>query len=69
MDEQRLIDLETKLAFQDHTIKELNGVVCELREQLDKVTEACKYLTNRIMNPEDDNNSEFNVDEDRPPHY
>ena len=33
----RIIELETRLAFQDHTIEELDGVIISQQQQLDRV--------------------------------
>ncbi len=33
----RIIDLETRLAFQDHTVEELDGVIISQQQQLDRL--------------------------------
>jgi len=33
----RVVELESRLAFQDHTVEELNGVVIEQQNQLDRL--------------------------------
>ena len=33
----RIIELETRLAFQDHTIEELDGVIVSQQQQLDRL--------------------------------
>ncbi len=35
--EQRLIELESKVAFQEHIIDELNGVIISQQEQIDRI--------------------------------
>ncbi len=32
---RRIIELETRLAFQDHTVEELDGVIISQQQQLD----------------------------------
>ena len=34
----RIIELETRLAFQDHTIEELDGVIISQQQQIDRTT-------------------------------
>lgn len=33
----RIIELETRLAFQDHTLEELDGVIISQQQQLDRL--------------------------------
>lgn len=46
--EKRLIELETRLAFQDKTLEELNEVVTSQQQQLDRLAEELRLLTNRL---------------------
>ncbi len=48
MIEERLVDLETKLAYQEDTIQALNQVVCEQQKQIDQLAATCKLLVDRI---------------------
>ncbi len=67
MNEQRLVDIETKIAYQERTIKELNEVVCQQQNQIDRLNATCKLLANR--NKESSETSKYNLIDDRPPHY
>lgn len=40
----RLEDLETKLAFQEKAVKELNDVIYEQQKQIDRLTSLCDAL-------------------------
>ena len=46
--ENRLTELETKVAYQDQTIEELNPVVIELRKELEEVEKKLKNLVDQI---------------------
>lgn len=46
--EQRLIDLEMRLAFQEDTLQQLNDVVVVLRDQLDAVTRRLQQAEERL---------------------
>ena len=47
MNEQRLIDIETKLAYQEDTIQQLNDVVCSQQKQIKHLETICKHLIDR----------------------
>ena len=46
--EQRIVDIEIKIAYQEKTISELNSVVCTQQDQIDELVETCKKLTDRL---------------------
>ena len=66
--ENKIIDLETKLAFQDQTINELNEVITDQQNQLDQLREEIRMLGLRL---ESVAQSSTNPDEKEPPppHY
>ena len=68
METQRLIDIETKLAYQEDLIQELNKIVHSQQLKLDQLEEALKSLTLRYNSLAEQNDSEYPVDE-KPPHY
>lgn len=66
--ENRLIDLESKLAFQDETISELNEVITDQQNQLDLLRDDIRLLNLRIASVAEASN----VSEEKeapPPHY
>ena len=66
--EQRITELETRMAFQDDTIQKLNDVVVAQQDQLDRMFEELKYLNEKIKVLD----SELVAAEDHetpPPHY
>jgi len=68
MIEERLVDLETKLAYQEDTIQALNEVVCEQQKQIDQLEATCKLLIDRIGQLSAAVDMDKIVDE-KPPHY
>ncbi|MEW6500022.1 MAG: SlyX family protein [Thermodesulfobacteriota bacterium] len=46
--EERLIELETRLAFQEKTLEELNEVVTRQQEEIDRLGEEVGRLTARL---------------------
>lgn len=66
--ENKIIDLQSKLAFQDETINELNEVITDQQNQLDKLSEEIRLLNLRISSVAEASN----VTEEKeppPPHY
>lgn len=66
--ENKIIDLQSKLAFQDETINKLNDVITDQQNQLDELREELRLLSLRISNVAESSN----VSEEKeapPPHY
>ena len=66
--ERLLIQLESKVAFQDATIEELNQVVTQQQIEISRFKEALKIVSERLKN------SQTSIlarpeDETPPPHY
>lgn len=66
--ERLLIRLESKVAFQDATIEELNQVVTQQQIEISRFKEALKIVSERLKN------SQTSIlarpeDETPPPHY
>ena len=66
--EDRLIELETKLAFQETTLHELNDIVTAQQEKIDILQEAIQQLHER-MKAMSEETVRDPADEPPPPHY
>ena len=69
MSEERLVEIETRIAFQERTIKDLNDVLCEQQQEIDRLGSICDALVKRVKEV-----SEFTPGIDapaneKPPHY
>ena len=64
----RLIDLESRLAFQEHTLEELNQVVIEQQRQLALLTERLRVLEERVRASQPSQIA-TEAEETPPPHY
>jgi SlyX protein len=63
-----LIELQTQLAFQDHTIAELNSVLTDQQKQIDILRLEIKLLKEKFGELE--RNMETGPQQDeKPPHY
>ena len=68
MDNQRFIDIETKLAYQEDLIQELNKTVHSQQLKLDQLEQALRSLSLRYNGLAEQGDSDYPVDE-KPPHY
>ena len=68
MNEERLVDIESKLAHQDQLIYELNDVVTKQQEQIVQIEKLCNSLVNRIRTMVDTPTNDAGQD-GRPRHY
>lgn len=70
MMQQRLETLESKLAYLEITIDELNQVVYAQSKQLERAQALIKGLQGKVDNIEDDAQAKpFSAEDERPPHY
>lgn len=68
MNEERIIELEIKLAYQEDLIQALNQVVASQQMQLTKLEETCKLLNEKIKSLAYAGRLPGETEE-RPPHY
>ena len=68
MDEKRLIDIETKLAHQEHSLAELNTALTNQQKQLTLLEDLCKSLVDR-MHSMSDGGVAGDPGDEKPPHY
>jgi len=64
----RLIEIETKLAYQEDLLQSLNQVVIEQAEQIDVLQIRLKKLSEQLFNNAASNNANSQLEE-APPHY
>lgn len=69
MSELRFIELETKLAYQDDTIRVLNEVVTRQQDQIDRLTAAFRSLDERVKNLPQQDGEKTSLADEVPPHY
>jgi SlyX protein len=66
---EKLIELEEKIAYLDHTMEELNKVVFRQMQKIDELEEMIKHLSGKIDQLRDNSESGAQITNDRPPHY
>ena len=65
----RLIEIETKLAFQEDAIQALNDVVCQQQKQIGDLEQTLKLLIDRYRQLAETQTPGNKPAEERPPHY
>ena len=53
MSEDRFLDIETKLAYQEDLVESLNQVVSDQQRQIDALEKTCRQMADRLMNLSD----------------
>lgn len=66
--ENRLIDIEIKLARQEDLVDALNQTVYQQQKKIDELAALCAALARHVKQAQDDA-SQQNLAHDRPPHY
>jgi SlyX protein len=69
MSEERLVEIETKLAFQEQTIMELNDVVYEQHKEIQRLGSICDTLANRLKEFSGFTPGSNAPANEKPPHY
>ena len=69
MDEDRLMDIETKLAYQEKMIKDLNEVVCEQQKAIQRLEAGYKKLANLFQEHSRMISGTNGPANEKPPHY
>jgi SlyX protein len=68
MTEQRFVDLETKLAHQEHLLLELNEIIPKQPENIVRLEKLCDSIIERVRSLSEVAPANATADE-RPPHY
>ncbi len=69
MNADRLIELETKLAFQEDTLQILNEVVTRQQQQIERLEAQLALLIDRFRQLSDPPTGNLKPADEKPPHY
>ncbi len=69
MDDERLAKIETKLAFQEDLIEELNKSIYQQQKRLERLEATCEALARRLSSLAESVNENKPSADERPPHY
>ena len=65
--EERLVELETRLAYQEATLQVLNEVVTRQQKQIEQLDVLCRQLLDRVVHA--DGAARGSAADEIPPHY
>jgi SlyX protein len=68
MIEERLVNIEMKIAFQEDLVEELNKTIYQQQQKLDRLEAACRSLAGHIESLSAAKDGGMPANE-RPPHY
>lgn len=67
-EEDRFIDLETRLSYQDEALRSLSDTVARQQKQIDQLGTLCRQLLERLKSQGEPGEKNTPADE-VPPHY
>jgi SlyX protein len=67
MSDDRITELEIKIAYQEDLLQSLNTIVSNQQLQINRIEETCKFLNDRIKSIREVES--INQSSERPPHY
>ena len=67
--EERIIELETKIAYQEDLLESLNATIAAQQQQLDQLEKVCRALIERWEQMNDTLKSHSSEQYEIPPHY
>jgi SlyX protein len=69
MNDNRIIELEIKTAYQEDLLQELNKIVGQQQQQIGRLEATCKLLNERIKSLSTEGSGGGENIEEVPPHY
>lgn len=66
--EDRFIDLETRIAYQEATLRDLNDVIAQQQRQIERLEQTCRALGERMLRG-GQGSERGTLEEEVPPHY
>lgn len=69
-DKEALIELQSKLAFQEHTLEDLNQVITHQQQQIDRLAQQVLLLKDKCEALEyAQSQPQGGTEQEKPPHY
>ncbi len=68
MDDTRLIEIETRIAYQEDALRTLSDALARQQLDLDRLQRQCQSLQSRLEAGAE-TTAPASLEEDRPPHY
>lgn len=65
----QIIEIETKLAFQEQTIEQLNEVIIQQQKLIETLQRQIKTLNHKVEQESHHWGKEYSPADEKPPHY
>jgi uncharacterized coiled-coil protein SlyX len=69
MPDKQMVELESRIAFQEYQIGELSSQVAEQQKQILELEALCRIIVKRLQSGGVASGSSATEDDERPPHY
>lgn len=69
MSDERLVTIETKIAFQENLLDELNQSIYQQQKKLERLEATCEALARHLASLAESVHENKTVVSERPPHY
>ena len=69
MNDNRIIELEIKTAYQEDLLQELNKIVGQQQQQISRLEATCRLLNERIKSLSTEGSGGGESSDEVPPHY
>ena len=69
MSEERLVEIETKIAYHEQTIKDLNEEVYQQQQEIERLGSICDALVKRVKELSEGTQGIDEPANEKPPHY
>ncbi|MEI6066169.1 MAG: SlyX family protein [Methylococcaceae bacterium] len=69
MNDNRIVELEIKTAYQEDLLQELNKIVGQQQQQIGRLEATCRLLNERIKSVSTEGNGGGENSDEVPPHY
>ncbi|HIF18116.1 MAG TPA: SlyX family protein [Cycloclasticus sp.] len=67
--ENRITELEIKVAYQEDTIQQLDRVICQQQDQMDLLKKQIRQLLENTHEPNESTGDLQSIVDETPPHY
>ena len=69
MSDNKLVELEEKISYLQNMLDELNMVIFRQGEKIEKLNNQIKQTNEKLLNQSEPQPEQFDVIDDKPPHY
>ena len=69
MNEERLVNIESKITFQEDQIEELNKTAYQQQQKIERLEAICEALARQMRSLAEAGNDGKSAANERPPHY